>query len=203
MPPTPPWRTASSTTPTASCCSCREQGAAHLRTELGRWRWRRARSASCRAALKFRVELPRRARRAATSARTTGRTSACRSWARSAPTAWPIRATSSRRWPPTRTRGRLPARREVPRDISGRRRIDHSPLDVVAWHGNYAPYKYDLRRFNAINTVSFDHPDPSIFTVLTSPSETRRAPPTSTSSSSRRAGWWPSTPSGRPGSTAT
>lgn len=50
-------------------------------------------------------------------------------------------------------------------------RIDHSPLDVVAWHGNYAPYKYDLRRFNAINTVSFDHPDPSIFTVLTSPSE--------------------------------
>jgi homogentisate 1,2-dioxygenase len=41
----------------------------------------------------------------------------------------------------------------------------------VAWHGNYAPYKYDLRRFNAINSVSFDHPDPSIFTVLTSPSE--------------------------------
>jgi homogentisate 1,2-dioxygenase len=50
-------------------------------------------------------------------------------------------------------------------------RIDHSPLDVVAWHGNYAPYKYDLARFNVINTVSFDHPDPSIFTVLTSPSE--------------------------------
>jgi homogentisate 1,2-dioxygenase len=45
-----------------------------------------------------------------------------------------------------------------------------SPLDVVAWHGNYAPYKYDLARFMAINTVSFDHPDPSIFTVLTSPS---------------------------------
>ncbi len=48
---------------------------------------------------------------------------------------------------------------------------DHSPLDVVAWHGNYAPYKYDLARFNVINTVSFDHIDPSIFTVLTSPSE--------------------------------
>ena len=46
----------------------------------------------------------------------------------------------------------------------------HSPLDVVAWHGNYAPYKYDLARFNTIGTVSFDHPDPSIFTVLTSPS---------------------------------
>jgi len=50
--------------------------------------------------------------------------------------------------------------------------IDHSPLDVVAWHGNYAPYKYDLARFNTVNTVSFDHPDPSIFTVLTSPTDT-------------------------------
>jgi homogentisate 1,2-dioxygenase len=49
--------------------------------------------------------------------------------------------------------------------------LDHSPLDVVAWHGNLAPCKYDLRRFNAIGTVSFDHPDPSIFTVLTSPSD--------------------------------
>lgn len=48
--------------------------------------------------------------------------------------------------------------------------IDHSPFDVVAWHGNYAPYKYDLRRFNTIGSISFDHPDPSIFTVLTSPS---------------------------------
>jgi homogentisate 1,2-dioxygenase len=50
--------------------------------------------------------------------------------------------------------------------------IDHSPLDVVAWHGNYAPYRYDLRRFNTIGSVSFDHPDPSIFTVLTSNSDT-------------------------------
>jgi homogentisate 1,2-dioxygenase len=51
-------------------------------------------------------------------------------------------------------------------------RLDHSPLDVVGWHGNYAPYKYDLAHFNTIGTVSFDHPDPSIFTVLTSPSDT-------------------------------
>ena len=49
--------------------------------------------------------------------------------------------------------------------------LDHSPLDVVAWHGNYAPWRYDLARFNTIGTVSFDHPDPSIFTVLTSPSD--------------------------------
>ena len=49
--------------------------------------------------------------------------------------------------------------------------FDHSPLDVVAWHGNYAPCKYDLANFNCINSVNFDHPDPSIYTVLTSPSE--------------------------------
>ncbi|MEU2510747.1 homogentisate 1,2-dioxygenase [Streptomyces syringium] len=48
----------------------------------------------------------------------------------------------------------------------------HSPLDVVAWHGNLTPYVYDLRRFNVIGTISYDHPDPSIFTVLTSPSDT-------------------------------
>jgi len=49
--------------------------------------------------------------------------------------------------------------------------LDHSPLDVVAWHGNYAPYRYDLARFNTIGSISYDHPDPSIFTVLTSPSD--------------------------------
>jgi len=49
--------------------------------------------------------------------------------------------------------------------------LDHSPLDVVAWHGNYAPYKYDLRRFNVIGSISYDHPDPSIFLVLQAPSE--------------------------------
>jgi homogentisate 1,2-dioxygenase len=49
---------------------------------------------------------------------------------------------------------------------------DHAPLDVVAWHGNYAPYKYDLARFNVMGTVSYDHPDPSIYTVLTGPSDT-------------------------------
>ncbi|MFT3720215.1 homogentisate 1,2-dioxygenase [Pseudorhodoferax sp.] len=53
-----------------------------------------------------------------------------------------------------------------------RARIGHSPLDVVAWHGNYAPYKYDLRRFNAIGSISYDHPDPSIFLVLQAPSDT-------------------------------
>ncbi len=49
--------------------------------------------------------------------------------------------------------------------------LRHNPFDVVAWYSNYAPCKYDLRLFNTINTVSFDHPDPSIFTVLTCPGE--------------------------------
>ena len=50
--------------------------------------------------------------------------------------------------------------------------IGHSPIDVVAWHGNYAPSKYDLRLFNTIGSISYDHPDPSIFLVLHSPSDT-------------------------------
>jgi homogentisate 1,2-dioxygenase len=50
--------------------------------------------------------------------------------------------------------------------------LDHSPCDVVAWHGNFAPYKYDLRRFNTLGSISYDHPDPSIFLVLQSQSDT-------------------------------
>jgi homogentisate 1,2-dioxygenase len=50
--------------------------------------------------------------------------------------------------------------------------MDHSPLDVVAWHGNHVPYKYDLRLFNTIGSISYDHPDPSIFLVLQSASNT-------------------------------
>jgi homogentisate 1,2-dioxygenase len=50
--------------------------------------------------------------------------------------------------------------------------IGQSPLDVVAWHGNYAPYRYDLRHFSPVGAIAFDHPDPAIFTVLTAPSET-------------------------------
>ena len=64
---------------------------------------------------------------------------------------------------------------EIAAKIGGRlyaARVGHSPLDVVAWWGNYAPYRYDLARFNVIGTISFDHPDPSIYTVLTSPSDT-------------------------------
>ena len=108
-------------------------------------------------------------------------------------------------------------------------RMRHSPFDVVAWHGNLAPYKYDLARFNTVNSVSFDHPDPSIFTVLTCPSyaapgvaladfvifpvsippprgyrRVRKHPyPTLPKPTCSRAGWWPSTPSGHPTSTAT
>jgi homogentisate 1,2-dioxygenase len=69
--------------------------------------------------------------------------------------------------------------REVPSTLTvkwggklWRTEIGHSPLDVVAWHGNYAPYKYDLRKFSPVGPTLFDHADPSIFTVLTAPSET-------------------------------
>ncbi len=55
----------------------------------------------------------------------------------------------------------------IPRGVRFRAaEMDHSPLDVVAWHGNFAPYKYDLRRFNTVGSISYDHPDPSIFLVL-------------------------------------
>ena len=96
----------------------------------------------------------------------------CPTAGRSAPTASPTRATSRRRWRPSRTS-------ETSRRVTVKwcgsfnvTEIGHSPLDVVAWHGNYAPYKYDLRTFSPVGAMLFDHPDPSIFTVLTAPSET-------------------------------
>ncbi|MFT3817829.1 MAG: homogentisate 1,2-dioxygenase [Rubrivivax sp.] len=53
-----------------------------------------------------------------------------------------------------------------------RSRVAASPFNVVAWHGNLVPLKYDTANFMVIGSISFDHPDPSIFTVLTSPSDT-------------------------------
>ena len=99
-------------------------------------------------------------------------------------------------------RGRVRTGHQVHRQPVVGASIGHSPLDVVAWHGNYAPYKYDLRRFNTIGSISYDHPDPSIFLVLQSQSDTPGVdtidfvifPPRS---------WRWSTPSARPGSTAT
>ena len=78
--------------------------------------------------------------------------------------------------------------------------IGHSPLDVVAWHGNYAPLKYDLRNYCPVGAVLFDHPDPSIFTVLTAPS---KAPQISILSFSVNAGQWRKTPFDHPGITRT
>ena len=80
------------------------------------------------------------------------------------------RATSRRRSPPSRTATR---RSTVTVKWCGQfheTEIGHSPLDVVAWHGNYAPCKYDLRTYCPVGAILFDHPDPSIFTVLTAPS---------------------------------
>ena len=128
--------------------------------------------------------------------------SGCRNWARSAPTGWPIARDFLA---PVAAFEDIDAEFRIVAKFLGNlwvAEIDHSPLDVVAWHGNYAPYKYDLARFNCINTVSFDHPDPSIYTVLSSHSVIPGRP-TAISPSSRRAGWWRSTPSARRGSTAT
>ena len=121
--------------------------------------------------VRFRVELPRRRRRAATSARTTAQMFRL-------PELGPIGSNGLanardflapggglRRPATARRDGRQVRRQPVGgrgRSLAARRR---------AWHGNLAPYKYDLSRFKTIDTVSFDHPDPSIFTVLTSPSD--------------------------------
>ncbi len=118
---------------------------------------------------------------AATSARTTAPPSASPTSARSAPTAWRTCGTSWHRSPPTRTsRARWrwsPSSAATP----GPRPTTTPSLDVVAWHGNHVLYVYDLRRFNVIGTISHDHPDLSIFTVLTS---FRRTPPASRASTS-------------------
>ena len=127
----------------------------------------------------------------------------CRSSARSAPTVLPIRAIFSRRSRPTRTRRR---RRTLVAKFQGNlwaAEMDHSPLNVVAWHGNFAPYKYDLARFNvhrhdqlrSSRSVDLHRADRAVGHC--------RAPPTSISSSSRRAGSSARIRSGRRGSTAT
>ena len=139
---------------------------AHRARRAGRAR--RARSASCRAASSS-ASSCRTARRAATSARTTGSTCGCRISGRSARSAWRTRATSWRR---SRRSRIAKATSASSRSIGGglwEAEIDHSPLDIVAWRGNYVPFKYDLNRFQCINTVTFDHPDPSIYCVLASP----------------------------------
>ncbi len=106
------------------------------------------------------------------SARITAAASHCRIAARSAPIVWPIPAISWHRL-------RLIEDVEGPHTLFvkwggelHKTQVAQSPLDVVAWHGNYYPYKYDLRRYSPVGAILFDHPDPSIFTVLTAPSET-------------------------------
>ena len=149
-----------------------QRGALALRTELGPLAVAPGEIAVIPRGIRFRVELRaiRRQGAAATSARTTAPRSRL-------PDLRPDRRQrpgQRARLPGARRGVRGPGRRPCrwcrsSAATCGRADYDHSPLDVVAWHGNYAPYKYDLRRFNAIGTISFDHPDPSIFTVLTSP----------------------------------
>jgi homogentisate 1,2-dioxygenase len=175
-----PASASTSTRPTATCRALLlhadgellivpQQGRLRLVTELGVLDVEPQEIAVIPRGIRFRVELPD-GRRAVTSARTSARRCACRTSGRSAATAWPIRAISS---PRRGVRGRGRASKLIAK-FQGhlwRADIGHSPLDVVGWHGNHAPYKYDLRRFNTIGSISYDHPDPSIFLVLTSPSD--------------------------------
>ena len=110
----------------------------------------------------------RAARRGATSAKITARIHSFRTAGPLAPIALPTRAIS-KPLSPVRGKG-TPTRLRI--KWCGRfheTTLPHSPLDVVAWHGNYAPYKYDLRTYAPVGAIRFDHPDPSIFTVLTAP----------------------------------
>ncbi len=144
-----------------------EQGRLRIATELGVLEVEPLEIAVIPRGMKFRVELLDGQARAI-SPKTTVHRCVFRSWARSAATAWqparlPCPGGALRR-------GRRPV--QLVQKFLGEHwgcELQHSPLDVVAWHGSNVPYKYDLRRFNTIGTVSFDHPDPSIFTVLTSP----------------------------------
>ena len=131
--------------------------------------WNPKRSQSCHAACSTASKCSK-APPAVLSAKTTARNSNCPAAARSGPTAWPIRAISKRLSRPLRI-AKQPS--TVTIKWCGqfhRTEIGHSPLDVVAWHGNYAPVKYDLRTYCPVGAILFDHPDPSIFTVLTAPS---------------------------------
>jgi homogentisate 1,2-dioxygenase len=148
-----------------------QHGRLLLHTELGRLEVTPGEIALIPRGLKFRVELPDGA----------GRGYACENYGAPfrLPELGPIGANGLAHpgdflYPRAAYEDRAGAFRSVAR-FQGRlweADLDHSPLDVVAWRGNLAPCKYDLSRFNAMGTVGFDHPDPSIFTVLTSPSET-------------------------------
>ena len=103
--------------------------------------------------VKFKVEIPSTAPHAAMSARTMAARSPCPTAARSVPIALPTRATSSRRSPAFEDK-------DTPTELYVKwcggfyvAEIGHSPLDVVAWHGNYAPYKYDLRHFSPVGAI--------------------------------------------------
>ena len=149
-----------------------QQGRAALRHRARRRsKLRPARSRSCRAACASRSSC-RTGRRAATSARTTAQMLrlpelgplGANGLANPRDFLAPVAAFEDKEAPCTlvaKFQGNLWAAE-----------MKHSPLNVVAWHGNFAPYKYDLAQFMVIGTISFDHPDPSIFTVLTAPSDT-------------------------------
>ncbi len=164
------WRTNISTTPTASCSSCRELNGLRLRTECGVLEVTPGEVCVIPRGLKFAVDLLDR----------TARGYICENYGAyfDLPERGPIGANCF-----ANARDFLypcAAYEDVEKPCelyvkSGgklyKTEIGQSPLDVVAWHGNFAPCKYDLRRFAPVGATLFDHPDPSIYTVLTSASD--------------------------------
>ena len=148
-----------------------QQGRLVITTELGVSTSSPARSPFCLAEWPSRSRCPM-ALPVGTSARTTVRSSAFPNWVPSARTDLQMRVTSWRPSPPLKTES---ASYELVKKFGGRfwrAPTKQSPFNVVAWHGNLTPVKYDTANFMTIGSISFDHPDPSIFTVLTSPSDT-------------------------------
>ena len=136
-----------------------QQGSIRFFTEFGRIEVEPGEICVIPRGVKFKVELVD-GPRAATCARTTAPSSRCPTAGRSAPTASPTRATSRRRWRPSRTRRRRS--RLTVKWCGGFHvaEIGHSPLDVVAWHGNYAPYKYNLRHYAPVGAILLRPPRP-------------------------------------------
>ncbi len=164
------WVGAPSSTPMARCCWCRSRARCASPPNWAGWRPRLARSRCCRAAWLFKVEVDG-----------PSRGYVCENYGAAfrLPELGPIGSNglaSARDFlAPVAAFETQEGAYEIVKKYGGqlwRARQAHSPFNVVAWHGNLTPFKYDTRHFMTIGSISVDHPDPSIFTVLTSPSDT-------------------------------
>ena len=170
--------TATSSTPTASCCSSPSSAPSILHTELGPLRVSPGEIAVIPRGIRFRVELPDKPRPRLPVRELRRRTSRCPSAARSAPTAWPTSGTSCTPHAAFEERDHAV---QVVQKFGGNlwaADYDHSPLDVVAWHGNYAPYKYDTANVHGHRHDQLRPPRPVDLHRADQPERHRQASPT-------------------------